>query len=187
MNNTTQTQDVRTIQQIDAEIADVKSQLNDLRGTQTEVYARIVGYYRAVKNWNKGKLDEFQQRKMFSMEDSSKEARGTEQTFASQQTHDRALTKPISSDGISYELFARKTCPNCPPVKNFMAASGLPGKIIDVDTEEGLKEAAEKEIFSSPTVIFYDNAGKEAGRARNVEEIKSALRLFFNSTVPLAV
>jgi len=29
----------------------------------TEVYSRVVGYYRPVQNWNKGKQEEFKQRK----------------------------------------------------------------------------------------------------------------------------
>ncbi len=28
----------------------------------TEVYSRVVGYYRPVQNWNKGKAEEFKQR-----------------------------------------------------------------------------------------------------------------------------
>lgn len=35
---------------------------------ETEVYARIVGYYRAVRNWNNGKREEFNERKMFAVE-----------------------------------------------------------------------------------------------------------------------
>ncbi|BBJ28359.1 ribonucleoside triphosphate reductase [Athalassotoga saccharophila] len=31
-------------------------------GDETEVYSRVVGYYRPVKNWNKGKREEFKQR-----------------------------------------------------------------------------------------------------------------------------
>ena len=34
-------------------------------GKETEVYARIVGYYRPVKNWNKGKAEEFRHRREF--------------------------------------------------------------------------------------------------------------------------
>jgi anaerobic ribonucleoside-triphosphate reductase len=34
-------------------------------GTQTEVYSRIVGYYRDVGNWNPGKRAEFDERKPF--------------------------------------------------------------------------------------------------------------------------
>ena len=37
-------------------------------GKETEIYARIVGYYRAVKNWNKGKKEEKKFRKSFTPE-----------------------------------------------------------------------------------------------------------------------
>ena len=30
---------------------------------RTEVYSRVVGYYRPISNWNKGKKEEFRQRK----------------------------------------------------------------------------------------------------------------------------
>ena len=43
-------QSKRTLEQIEAEIASVKKELEDVHGTPTEVYARIVRYYRAVKN-----------------------------------------------------------------------------------------------------------------------------------------
>ena len=62
----------RTLTEIEQEIAETKQALSDVHGTETEVYARIVGYYRAVKHWNKGKRDEFDMRKMFSL-DASKE------------------------------------------------------------------------------------------------------------------
>jgi len=29
----------------------------------TEIYSRVVGYYRPVQDWNKGKVEEFSQRK----------------------------------------------------------------------------------------------------------------------------
>ena len=34
-------------------------------GKETEVYSRVVGYYRPVKSWNKGKQEEFKLRKTF--------------------------------------------------------------------------------------------------------------------------
>ncbi|MBN1620777.1 ribonucleoside triphosphate reductase [candidate division WOR-3 bacterium] len=34
-------------------------------GGETEIYSRVVGYYRPVKNWNKGKKEEFSQRKTY--------------------------------------------------------------------------------------------------------------------------
>jgi len=36
-------------------------------GTECEVYSRVVGYLRPLKQWNKGKQEEFQERKMFKV------------------------------------------------------------------------------------------------------------------------
>lgn len=35
-------------------------------GRETEVFSRVVGYHRPVKNWNKGKQAEFAERLAFS-------------------------------------------------------------------------------------------------------------------------
>jgi ribonucleoside-triphosphate reductase len=35
--------------------------------TKCEVYSRVVGYLRPVNQWNKGKQQEFSDRKMFNM------------------------------------------------------------------------------------------------------------------------
>jgi len=37
-------------------------------GRRTEVYSRIVGYYRPVKNWHRGKREEVIQRKEFKIQ-----------------------------------------------------------------------------------------------------------------------
>jgi len=34
---------------------------------KTEVYSRVTGYFRPVTNWNKGKQEEFKDRKMFEV------------------------------------------------------------------------------------------------------------------------
>ena len=59
---------MRDIEKVNAEIEEVKKELENVHGTGTEVYARIVGYYRTVRNWNKGKREEYNQRLMFSSE-----------------------------------------------------------------------------------------------------------------------
>lgn len=56
---------MRDLETVEAEIARTKEALANVKGTETEVYARIVGYYRSVRNWNNGKRDEYGQRKMF--------------------------------------------------------------------------------------------------------------------------
>ena len=39
-------------------------------GKETEVYSRITGYYRPVKNWNDGKAQEYKDRKVYDVEHS---------------------------------------------------------------------------------------------------------------------
>ena len=34
----------------------------------TEVYSRVCGYHRPIANWNKGKKEEFRQRKPFQLD-----------------------------------------------------------------------------------------------------------------------
>ena len=61
----------RAVEEIDADIAQAKKELEDVRGTDCEVYSRIVGYYRDVRNWNKGKREEFKERKAFRLGDAN--------------------------------------------------------------------------------------------------------------------
>ncbi|HDP95896.1 MAG TPA: hypothetical protein ENN40_11140 [Candidatus Aminicenantes bacterium] len=37
----------------------------------TEVYSRVVGYYRPVQNWNKGKMEEFLERNLIDPDSST--------------------------------------------------------------------------------------------------------------------
>lgn len=44
----------------------VKEDINEKR-TKCEVYSRVVGYMRPVNQWNRGKQQEFTDRKVFNM------------------------------------------------------------------------------------------------------------------------
>ena len=77
----------------------------------------------------------------------------------------------------TYEFFMRKTCPNCPPVKEYVAGLDITGTFVDVDTKEGLERATELGILAAPTVVVFDTEGKECFRARTVQD----LRNFFES------
>ena len=174
----------RTLAEIEQEIAATKLELQDVHGTETEVYARIVGYYRAVKHWNKGKRDEFDQRKMFTLEDSKEyDITATETPCEGSKPQEivKEAAQPVEkTESVTFEMYTRKTCPNCPPVKEFMSNLDMPGRSIDVDTAEGLAEAAKNGVFASPTVIFYNAAGVETARCHNVEELEA---VFANVTV----
>ena len=170
----------RTIKEIDADIEATKAALADVHGSETEVYARIVGYYRAVRNWNKGKREEYDHRKMFAVPESTA-YEITEADSACECASPARVTQPAAKASASrtadfeksgsWELFSRKPCPNCPPVQAYMAKLSMSGKTIDVDTDEGLAEAAKKGVFASPTVIVYDESGEESARCHSVEEL----------------
>ena len=163
----------RTLSAIDADIAATKEALANVKGTTTEVYARIVGYYRAVRNWNKGKRDEFNHRALFVYDGEKEAVKATvPETAAVTEAVATCCDTPLA---MHYEFFMRQTCPNCPPVKSYMAEVLMEGRMIDVDTDTGLSEAARKGVFSAPTVIFYGADGSEIGRAHNVSELKAIL------------
>ena len=162
----------RTIEDIEKDIAAARAERENVHGTETEVYARIVGYYRAVKNWNKGKSCEFNQRRMFEVNDEGYSVLAAQRCGTETKTEPAVEAKTEEVGEVaSYEMFVRKTCPNCPPVKAYMADVKVIGRSIDVDSESGLKEAASKGVFAAPTVILYNKAGEEVGRCHTVEEL----------------
>lgn len=52
-------------QEIFKRIKELEEQLKNVKGTECEVYSRIVGYFRPVKQWNEGKQAEFGDRVVF--------------------------------------------------------------------------------------------------------------------------
>ena len=165
---------MRTIGEIDADIAQVKAEMLNVHGTDTEVYARIVGYYRSVRNWNRGKREEYKYRKLFIATDSSVQAH----LPATDCACDTSMKSVSTSSGNletadHYELYVRKTCPNCPPVKECCSNLPLSGSQIDVDSAEGFAKASSNGVVSAPTAIFFDADGNEVGRAHSVKEIQA--------------
>lgn len=162
---------MRTIAEIDADISKVKAEMLNVHGTDTEVYARIVGYYRSVRNWNRGKREEFGIRKLFLAD----EGRIHAHLPASSCGCDAEPAYSAQGDSVSerYELYVRKTCPNCPPVKECCANLPISGEQIDVDSAEGFARASKYGVVSAPTAIFFDADGNEIGRAHSVKEIRS--------------
>ncbi len=43
-----------------------------VKAIRTEVYSRVVGYYRPVQNWNRGKREEFSQREYVRVDEGEK-------------------------------------------------------------------------------------------------------------------
>lgn len=170
---------MRTVAEIDTDIAHVKSEMLNVRGSTTEVYARIVGYYRSVRNWNPGKREEYRQRKIF-IADKNRIDEHLQKTGEPCPVNNENEISPDSAVISRYELFMRKTCPNCPPVKEYCGRLDLTGEHLDVDSADGYARASAYGIFSAPTVIFFDKNGNEITRAHTVNEMKTALSAQFS-------
>jgi ribonucleoside-triphosphate reductase len=161
-----------------AKLAELKANLMTVEGTPTEVYSRIVGYYRSVRNWNAGKREEFGRRREYAFP-------GTVPTVAqgiytgayteSQSVHDSGARGIEISRVASYLLFTRNSCPNCPPVSAAIQASGLSGSSIDVDTGDGMAMASGHAVLATPTVILLDANGREIGRAYTKAQLTALL------------
>ena len=167
---------MRTVEIINKEIDELKERMMTVKGTDTEVYTRIVGYYRSVKNWNKGKRDEYNKRKLFSQpgRPSIREAVGSTvstATFNEKPSPNRDSLSASTADPAGYYYFFRSTCPNCPPVKNWLDNFHINGKALNVDEKDGFEMATSYKIYSSPTVIFHDDEGQEIYRATDVNAL----------------
>ena len=160
------------VKKIEEEINLLEKELSEVKGKETEVYTRIVGYYRAVKNWNKGKREEYRHRVCFSglhAEPNAKVNAKEEEVVVD------SFTQKNGDEISSYSYFYRKTCPNCPPVKKYLDKLEIHGESIDSDTPEGIILAKEKGILSVPTVIFSDSQKKEIYRAKNLKDLKETI------------
>ncbi|MDR1315274.1 MAG: thiol reductase thioredoxin [Spirochaetales bacterium] len=148
---------MRSAETITKEIEELKLRLANVKGTETEVYTRIVGYYRSLRNWNRGKREEYNGRLPFQVDSSET---GT--------SPENGTLKTIAA----YRYFYRKGCPNCLPVREFISRLPLEGRPVDVDTEDGLNEARESGVQSTPTVVFYDTEGRAKLRGYSVSELE---------------
>ena len=171
-----------SVAELDNKIDQLKEQLKNVEGRKSEVYARIVGYYRSVVNWNRGKSEEYGERVNYS----DIETRSIETPYTPAIINEVAEAIEINfeekkmeviSDAASFSFFFKETCPNCPPVKAVIDSIALEGNKINVDESEGLTEAMNSSVYSAPTVILYNNEGSEIYRTGNAEKLKSFLKV----------
>lgn len=149
-------------------------------GKATEVYSRITGYYRPVRNWNDGKSSEFENRKtyepeeLFSVNRNLLEEAGVEMPRVGTQTLGRAnrVEAPKSnSDAEKLILVTTKTCPNCQAAKNYLNQAGIEYDVILADEADGAEIAVQYDISAAPTLIV--KSGEEAELYSNVSNIRA--------------
>ena len=116
-------------------------------GEETEVYSRITGYYRPIKNWNDGKTKEYEMRKNYDMNCSFGQL----------------------PDGLY--LFGTKTCPNCEVAKKVLDTKKKKYKFIDA--EENVSLTKKYNVKQAPTLVEITKG--EAKLINNVSNIKKYL------------
>ncbi len=196
-----------TLEEIEARLTELRADLENVRGTTAEVYTRIVGYYRPVRNWNHGKSQEYTERVVFDNPEASGTGAGNAAGAAAGNAEENAAETTVDTvetsaspksqarkqdsipgelgltagpdEAVRYTLFYRTTCPNCPPVEAYLKEDlplSMEGRTVNVDAEGGDVEAMTYQVYSAPTVIFFNNDGAEIFRAHNA----SALEKFFD-------
>ena len=124
-------------------------------GEPAEIYSRITGYYRPVKNWNDGKSQEFKDRVTYTVDGSFNEVCKKESKKESKKEQ-KANTKAM--------LFVTKTCPNCKLAKRALDEAKIPYDVIDAEENESLVK--ELEITQAPTLITKE--GEKIANASNI-------------------
>ena len=119
-------------------------------GCDTEVYSRITGYYRPVRNWNDGKSKEFSMRKVYDLNCS----------------HLPKDKKCENENKIM--LFGTKTCPNCKMAIKLLDKAKVDYKYIDA--EENVDLTKEYGVKQAPTLVIL-NSGKPE-KIANISNIK---------------
>ena len=118
-------------------------------GKEAEVYSRITGYYRPVKNWNDGKTQEFKDRKVYDINHSHLRRAGR---AGSQVTVDSTPAQKADSDELL--LFTTRTCPNCRQAISLLDKAGISYRKVvaeespDLTTRYGVRQA--------PTLVYED-------------------------------
>ena len=162
------------IEEIDREIERLSSEHEAVTGAKTEVYSRIVGYYRALDNWNRGKSEEFSHRRPFLVPEGA--PAGGSERVGRDDPRNAVIEAPIHSataeyERVRYELFTRTSCPNCPAMKRAVSQLEVPGVDIDVDAPAGIERAIELSIYATPTVVFFDERDREISRSTSPLEL----------------
>jgi len=123
-------------------------------GKEAEVYSRITGYYRPVKNWNKGKTQEYKERQVYQPEESVlKQPMTTENKKSSETRTEEAVleTEILNQDHKKRLLFTTTTCPNCATAKEQLKQSSITYEV--VNAEDNRDKVLQYKVMQAPTLM----------------------------------
>lgn len=128
---------------------------------ETEVYSRITGYYRPVKNWNDGKSQEFKERKVYDVSNSQMAVK----TPAAKAEEERAGAPAGKTRTM---LFTTSTCPNCKVAVDLLEKANIDYEM--VNAEENVELVQKFGVMQAPTLIVVDEDGvRKMANASNIK------------------
>ena len=158
-------------------------------GKDAEVYSRITGYYRPVRNWNDGKASEFRNRRTYEPSDvalntaSSELPNGNDIAQAAQESEllgdklqEAKNSAPVKEAEAMEQaqsrmvLLTTRTCPNCNTAKNLLNEAGIEYDVVYAEEPDGAALASEYNITAAPTLIVQN--GEKADLYGNVSNIR---------------
>ena len=148
---------MKTLEAIEKDLRETREALANTEGRSAEVYSRIVGYYRSVRNWNNGKREEFGNRKMFSPPASAGNEAG----------HEAAGNMAIEGSAVSENGF----CESCQLPLNADAGDDAGSRLtripaVSVDSQATFTETAGRGVAAegnaAPAGLFRKAAGDNA-------------------------
>lgn len=169
-------------------------------GKNAEVYSRITGYYRPVRNWNDGKVSEFRNRKTYRADDpfpstaerpdekllaeaknlAAQARRADENDLAELSPEDFPVIKkaPAAQQADATQtprkrqrfLLSTRTCANCAMARKILNEAGVEYTPLFAEDPQGAELVRQFNICAVPT--FIDEAGAETKLLYNLPEIQ---------------
>ena len=124
-------------------------------GEKTEIYSRITGYYRPIQNWNDGKAQEYNDRKVYDIGKSKLR----KHEYQNDKNEETACCSDNEDDAVY--LFATPTCPNCKIATGLLDKNGVSyekifaNEHVDMTNKYGIKQAPTLVIIKDGTVSKF--------------------------------
>jgi hypothetical protein len=156
--------------EIETKIAELEGALAQPGQYPTEVYTRIVGYYRSLANWNAGKREEYNHRQMFQ-EDAGRIRTALDKAESKFAGIAADAAQPCAEGkAASYLVFVQDKCPNCPAMKAKLPTLDFAGQAFDVASDAGFQAASTWNVTATPTLVLLDAEGRELQRIMNAAD-----------------
>ena len=137
-------------------------------GESTEVYSRITGYYRPVQNWNDGKTQEYNDRKVYDL-GASRLTRHIEAAPKAEKEEQSAEVAEVGGNAVY--LFATPTCPNCKIAGAALDKAGAQYEKIYANEKPDLAKSLG--VKQAPTLVVIKDGSAE--KYTGIAEIKKYL------------